>query len=86
MTINESVMNMPTRVEKMQTQPVDIPIKVKYKNWQGEIGIRNIIPFTVHYGHTDYHKINQWLMDVWDVDKDAQKTYAMLDIIEFIFV
>ena len=84
MTINESVMNMPTRVEKMQTQPVDIPIKVKYKNYQGEIGIRNIIPQNVYYGSTEFHKTDQWLMDVWDVEKDAQRTYAMLDIMEFI--
>jgi len=59
-------------------------IKVKYKNWKGEIGIRNIIPKQIHYGSTNYHKENQWLMDVFDVDKDAQRTYAIMDIIEFI--
>jgi len=60
------------------------PLKVKYKNWQGEIGIRTIIPRNVWYGNTNYHKEDQWLMDVWDVDKDAQRTYAVMDIIEFI--
>jgi len=59
-------------------------LKVKYKTWQGEIGIRNIIPQNVYYGSTVYHKENQWLMDVWDVEKNAQRTYAMMDIIEFI--
>jgi len=86
MTINDSVMNVATRIniERMQTQPVEIPIKVKYKNWKGEIGIRTIIPLKVHYGSSDFHLQNQWLMDVWDCDKDAQRTYAMMDILEFI--
>ena len=59
-------------------------IKVKYKNWKGEVGIRTIIPQTIYYGSTDFHKENQWLMDVFDVDKDALRTYALMDIIEFI--
>lgn len=73
-----------TRVNRMKTQPVEIPIKVKYKNWKGEIGIRTIIPLSVQYNHTEYHTKNQWLMEVWDVEKDALRTYAMMDIIEFI--
>lgn len=71
-------------LHKPKTQPVGIPIKVKYKNWQENISIRTIIPQSIYYGHTDFHKNDQWLMDVWDVEKDAQRTYAMLDIMEFI--
>jgi len=37
-----------------------------------------------HYSPYDYHKGDQWLMDVFDVDKDAPRTYAMTDILEFI--
>jgi len=59
-------------------------VKVKYKNWQGEISIRTIIPQNIYYGNTEYHKEDQWLLEVWDVEKDAPRTYAMLDIIEFI--
>jgi len=73
-----------TKPERMQTLPVGIPIKVKYKNYQGITSIRTIIPQKIYYGSTDYHKENQWLMDVFDVDKDAPRTYAMMDIIEFI--
>ncbi|HEY5563409.1 MAG TPA: hypothetical protein VIK72_16945 [Clostridiaceae bacterium] len=73
-----------SRVDKLETQEVYKPIKVKYKNWEGEVGVRTIIPLKVLYGHTDFHKTDQWLMDVWDIDKDAPRTYAILDIIEFI--
>jgi len=63
---------------------VDHPIKVKYKNWKNEITIRTIIPQNIYYGSTKFHKTEQWLMDVWDIEKDALRTYAMMDIIEFI--
>lgn len=73
-----------SELHKPKTKPEGIPIKVKYKNWQGNISIRNIIPQNIYYGNTQFHKEDQWLMNVWDVEKDAQRTYAMLDIIEFI--
>ena len=63
---------------------VNPPLRVKYKNWKGEVSIRNIIPQEVWFGHTDYHKDKQWLLNVWDIEKDAPRTYAMMDIIEFI--
>jgi len=81
---NEMLELIEPKANKLQTQPVEIPIKVKYKNWQGQIGIRTIIPLPVHYGHTDFHSHDQWLLDVWDVEKDAQRTYALMDILEFI--
>ena len=59
-------------------------IKVKYKNWKGIISVRNIIPKNIYYGNTEFHTQEQWLLDVWDVDKGALRTYAMMDIIEFI--
>jgi|SRR3989304_6329552 len=59
-------------------------IKVKYKNWKDEIGIRTIVPNNIFFGRTDYHHEDQWLMDVWDIDKQASRIYAMMDIIEFI--
>ena len=29
-------------------------------------------------------ELKEWLIDVFDVEKDALRTYAMMDIIEFI--
>lgn len=81
--IGESMKSI-LRVNKLETQEAEIPIKVKYKNYKGEIGIRNIIPVGVYYGHTNFHHKDQWLMEVYDVEKDAPRTYAMLDIMEFI--
>lgn len=63
---------------------MDKSIKVKYKNWKDEVGIRTIIPQNIFFGHTDFHKEDQWLLDVWDVEKDAPRVYALMDIVEFI--
>jgi len=76
--------NYDTEIEKIKSQQIGNPIKVKYKNYKNEISIRTIIPLRVHYGNTQFHPENQWLLEVWDVDKDASRTYAMQDIIEFI--
>ena len=82
--INIKFHTVERKEDEQLTYPYDIPIKVKYKNWRGEIGIRTIIPLFIHYGHTKYHSTDQWLIDVWDEDKNAQRTYALMDIIEFI--
>jgi len=61
MAVNDSVMNVATRIntERMQTQPVEIPIKVKYKNYQGITSIRTIIPQQIHYGSMDVKQIGE---------------------------
>lgn len=57
-----------------------VKAKVEYKNWKGEVGIRNIIPLEIFYGSTEYHKEEQWLLRVWDLDKKDYRTYAVKDI------
>jgi len=54
-----------------------------YKNYKGEIGERKIIPIDVYFGSNEYHKSMQWLMKVWDLDKNAFRDYALKDIVEW---
>ena len=58
-------------------------VKVLYKNWEGITAIRNIIPLKIWYGKTQWHKTSQWLIKVYDIDKKAERDYAMKDIIEW---
>lgn len=54
-----------------------------YKNWKGNTDIRKVQPIgNLYWGQTEYHKEDQWLFDVWDLDKDAARTYAFKDIIK----
>ena len=57
------------------------PIEVEYTNYRGEKAVRTVIPLRHWYGKTEYHNDHdQWLLDVWDVEKDAPRTYALKDI------
>jgi len=62
---------------------LDRAVKVKYANYRGEVGIRSIIPMEVYWGQTEYHPHDQWLLKVWDVEKNAERIYAFKDIQEF---
>lgn len=62
-------------------------IKVRYKNWRGEVEVRRIIPTgRMYYDSTLYHTEKQWLIEVVDIgNKLAElRHFAMADILEFI--
>ena len=56
------------------------PIKVLYCNWRGETTVRKIIPIKIYVGSTEYHSQEQWLLEVWDCERNALRTYALKDI------
>lgn len=58
-------------------------VKVKYKNYRGEVAIRSIVPLELYWGQTEYHPHDQWLLKVYDVKKNAERTYAFKDIQAF---
>lgn len=64
----------------------DIALKVRYKNHRGEVAERKIIPLKIYFGEVEFHNGEQWLMDVYDLDKKAYRTYALRDIQEWIRV
>lgn len=55
------------------------PIGVVYRNHRGEVSTRRIIPRDIRYGATRWHPELQWLLDCWDLDKNAERTYALRD-------
>jgi len=57
----------------------DLAIKVIYKNWRREKGIRYILPIRIFYGSTEWHPEEQWLIEVYDLDKKAKRDYALND-------
>jgi hypothetical protein len=54
-------------------------IKVTYTNHRGETARRTITPLYLHYGATEYHHVDQWLLSVWDHEKKDLRTYAFDD-------
>lgn len=55
-------------------------VKLLYTNYRGETNIRTIIPKKIWFGGTDWHPEEQWLLDAYDIDKKADRTFAMKDI------
>jgi predicted DNA-binding transcriptional regulator YafY len=57
-------------------------VDIDYTNWKGERRVRRIIPKPEQFffGVTEYHKEPQWLLKAFDVEKKAERTFAMRDI------
>jgi predicted DNA-binding transcriptional regulator YafY len=55
-------------------------IKIVYTNYKGETGLRTIIPKEIIFNSNEYHKEEQWLLIAFDLDKNAERTFALKDI------
>lgn len=56
------------------------PIQIVYTNYKGETGLRKILPKEIHFGNNDWHVEPQWLLTAFDLEKNAERTFAMRDI------
>ena len=54
-------------------------IHVLYRNHRGEVATREILPIKVYWGSTEYHPENQWLLECFDVEKEARRDFALAD-------
>ena len=59
-------------------------VKILYTNWKGETAYRNIIPVSIEFKSTKWHKEMQWILNAFDVDKQAERGFAIKDIKEWI--
>jgi len=57
----------------------EMAMKVVYKNYRGEKSIRHVLPLRIWYGSTEWHKKEQWLMEVYDLEKRSKRDYALKD-------
>jgi predicted DNA-binding transcriptional regulator YafY len=55
-------------------------VKICYTNYRGETAIREIVPIKIWFGSTDWHPENGWLLDAFDIEKGADRSFAMKDI------
>lgn len=52
-------------------------IDVVYCNYREETMERRIVPLGIRWGKTEHHPKEQWLLEVWDLDRKAARTYAL---------
>ena len=58
-------------------------VNILYTNWKGVTSQRRIIPINIFFGSTGWHKEEQWLLNAFDVDKQANRAFALKDIHEW---
>ena len=58
-------------------------VKILYTNWKGVTSYRNIVPLSIEYKSTEWHKEEQWILNAYDVDKEAERGFAIKDIKEW---
>ena len=51
-----------------------------YTNYRGERADRLVLPQRVWFGATDWHPQPQWLMDAYDFDREALRSFAIGDV------
>lgn len=56
------------------------PIRFTYTNWRGETAERRVLPRRLRYGATKWHPEPQWLLVAYDLDKEAERDFALKDI------
>ncbi len=52
-------------------------VRIYYTNWKGESSWRTIIPRKMFLGVAEWHDGEQYLLDAYDVEKKAMRTFAM---------
>lgn len=55
-------------------------VEIVYTNCKGVTAIRHIIPKDIFFGSTEWHTEEQWLLNAFDVDKQADRSFALRDI------
>jgi hypothetical protein len=55
-------------------------IEFSNANWRGEKGYRKVRVVSLAWGSTEYHPEDQWLLVGFDLDKQAERIFAMKDM------
>ncbi len=54
--------------------------RIVYTNHRGETAIRRIIPQGIIFGCTEWHPRDQWLLQAFDLEKRADRVFALADV------
>jgi predicted DNA-binding transcriptional regulator YafY len=74
-----------TMTDVMTDQQIDVAhaVTVTYRNYRGETAERSIIPIRIWFGSTEWHPGEQWFLDAFDVNKNAVRSLALRDILDW---
>jgi predicted DNA-binding transcriptional regulator YafY len=61
------------------TIPENRSIRFGYVNWRGEFAMRTVTPVHIFWGATKYHPQPGWMLEAFDHDKQALRSFALVD-------
>ena len=67
-------------LSKQEQQTQIGAVVVVYTNYRGETALRKIVPKRIWFGNTEWHPEDGWLLDAYDIEKGAERSFAMKDI------
>lgn len=56
-------------------------IRFRYRNWEGVVSERTARVTTLAYGSTEWHPQPQWLVQAFDMEKKAERLFALRDMV-----
>ena len=60
-------------------------IKLRYLNYKGEIAWRHVLPIRIRFGNSKWHGESLWLLKAFDLDRNAEREFALKDIQDWDF-
>ena len=58
-------------------------VVIRYTNYRGETAVRRIVPIQIHFTSTEWHPEPQWVMEAFDLDRGAERSFAMKEILDW---
>ena len=58
-------------------------VVIRYTNYRGETADRRIIPIGIRFGSCEWHPEEQWLLDAFDLDRGADRSFALKDVLQW---
>jgi hypothetical protein len=55
-------------------------IEFEYTNYKNDTSYRKVIVKEIFFGSTPHHKIKQWFLRAFDLDKKEERCFALADI------
>ena len=73
-------METPSDVAGPWIAGADELVELDYVNYRGEQAVRLVRPISIWFGKTDWHPGEQWILEAFDLDRQAQRSFALKDV------
>lgn len=55
-----------------------------YENYKGVVAERCVIPLSIFFGVTEYHRQSGYMLHSWDIEKKAYRDFALVNVVKFL--